>query len=270
MDVWQSQATYTWMKNNNAFLYDDAGKVVHPYQSSYGTNRWAGDSTKSNWQTYYAAHAKKQTDGGMDGIFSDNWFRTNSQGWNINSTRFGNLIKGWETMGQKAKASMGSDKILVGNSPAWSTYQSRDIAMIESRNAPNSSAFNTFLKDSDTAASYGQATFDTIYWAWDGSTGYMSTYPSILDFSLPACLLTDDIFGIPNNSTIFGIMEKVGKIGYPKGARYRANGILHRDFTAGKVLFNDTSSSVTVTLPTGTYKDVNGTAKNSVTLATVS
>jgi len=169
-------------------------------------------------------------------------------------------------MGQKTKAAIGSNAILIGNSPAWSTYQSRDITMIESRNAPNSSAFNTFLKDSDTAAGWGQATLDTIYWLWDGSTGYMSTYASILDFSLPACLLTDDIFGIPNNTTIYGIMEKVGKIGYPKAARYRANGILQRDFTAGKVLFNDTSASVTVSLPTGVYKNVDGNAVNSVTL----
>ena len=266
MDVWQSQPTYTWMKNNNAFLYDDAGKVVHPYQSSYGTQRWAGDSVKTNWQDYYANHCKDMVTQGMDGVFSDNWFRTNSQGWNISGTRFAQIQKGWETMGQKTKTAMGDNAILIGNSPAWSTYQSRDITMIESRNAPNSSAFNTFLKDSDTAAGYGQATLDTIYWVYDGSIGYMSTYPSILDFSLPACLLTDDIFGIQNNTEIFAIMDKVGKVGTPKAARYRANNILQRDFTAGKVLFNDTSGSVTVSLPAGVYKNVNGTQVNSVTL----
>ncbi|MDD3014460.1 MAG: putative glycoside hydrolase, partial [Candidatus Gastranaerophilales bacterium] len=73
MDVWQSQPTYTWMKNNNAFLYDDAGKVVHPYQSSYGTQRWAGDPLKTNWQDYYAKHCKDMVTQGMDGVFSDNW-----------------------------------------------------------------------------------------------------------------------------------------------------------------------------------------------------
>jgi hypothetical protein len=266
MDVWQSQPTYTWMKNNNAFLYDDAGNIVHPYQSSYGTYRWAGDPLKTNWQDYYAQHCKDMVTQGMDGIFSDNWFRSNSQGWNINSARFGQLQQGWETMGQKTKSAIGN-AILIGNSPAWSIYQSRDIAMIESRNAPNSSAFNQFLKDSDTAAGWGQATLDTIYWLWDGSTGYMSTYASILDFSLPACLLTDDIFGIPNNTTIMGIMDKVGKVGYPKAARYRANGILQRDFTAGKVLFNDTSATVTVSLPQGVYKNVDGNAVTNVSLA---
>jgi peroxiredoxin family protein len=40
-----------------------------------------------------------------------------------------------------------------------------------------------------------------------------------LVFSLPACLLTDDIFGIPTESTIMGIMDKVGKIGTRKAAR---------------------------------------------------
>lgn len=266
LDVWQGQPSYYWLAKNQAYLRDDAGNPIYPYQKTSGTKRLAADSMKTIWQDYYANHAKRMTDGGMDGIFSDNWFRSNAQSWNINPTRFSQIMQGWETIGQKTKTAMGSGKILIGNSPAWSLYQARDMAMIESRNAPNASAFNKFLSESDWANTYGQATLHSIYWVFDNSIGYMSTYQSVRDFSLPANLLTDDIFAIPNDKTVFGFMEKVGKVGYPKGARYRANNIWHRDFTAGKVLFNDTAGTVTVNLPAGVYKDVYGSAKNSVTL----
>jgi|GEM_PF-2292190 len=264
IDVWDNNTSSKWIKNNNALLYDDSGKAVHPYEKYYGNSRLAADSTNVNWQNYYAEHAKSIVDQGMDGIFSDNWFRSNAQGWNVSGDRFAQLQQGWETIGQKTKAAIGDDKILIGNSPAYNTYQSRDASMIERRNAPNTTAFNNYLKWSDEAAKYGQANLDTM--SWIDNKSYISSVNSVLEFSLPACLLTDNIFGVPNNNEVLAIIEKVGKLGRPNGSRYRKDNVLQRDFTEGKVLFNDTSSSKTITLPPNKYKDVDGNPITTVTL----
>lgn len=264
MDVWNTSDAYVWMKSNNAFLFDDNGREVHPYESTYGTSRWAGDPTNTGWQDYYANHSKSIVDQGMDGIFSDNWFRTNAQNWVLSPARFSAIVAGWETIGQKTKSLIGN-KILIGNSPALNTYQSRDGSMVEMRNAPYASAFNYYLKLSDESASYGQINVDSIQNKFDGSE-YMKSYDSILGFSLPACLLTDNIFAFSNDMKVFALVEKVGKIGVPKGPRYRINGVWERDFTAGKVVFNDTAAPITVPLDAGLYKDLNQTPVNSVTL----
>ena len=261
LDVWDWSQTYTWMKDNKAFLYDDNGKVLNTY---YNVHRFAGDPLKIIWQDYFANRAASIASSGMDGIFSDNWFRTNAQNWAINSARFASIQSGWETIGQKVKSKMGSGKILFANGLAYPTYQARDVSMIEMRNAPNATAFNYYLKMSDQSDSYGQANADTISWIFDGST-YMRSYDSILGFSLPACLLTNNIFGFSNDQKVFDIIKKAGKIGYPLGNRYRANNVLQRDYTEGKVIFNDTAGTVTVPVAAG-FKNLDGNSVTSVTL----
>ena len=264
IDVWENQDSFQWMKDKEAILLDDAGNPVHPYQKNYGTKRWAADPTNRDWQKYYAERAKSIIDQGLDGIFSDNWFRTNSQNWNINGQRFSTIQQAWEMIGRKTKAEIGEGKILIGNSPAHNGYQSRDASMIEMRNAPNSKDFNNYLKWSDEASKYTQANLDTISWM-NGRT-YMSSPESVLQFSLPACLLTDNIFGIPNDNDIFSIIEKVGKIGSPLAPRYRAQNILQRNFTGGKVLFNDTDKPVVIKLPLRLYKDLDNNPVSTVSL----
>ena len=261
IDVWSYEpVSYPWIINNKAYLKDDAGRIIYPYQSTYGTQRISGDPQNTNWQNYYAQHAKSIVNQGMDGIMSDNWMRSNWQNWNINSARFTQLEYAWNTVGQRTKAAIGANKILIGNGPAWYTYQnSRDVAMIEMKNAPNATAFNYYLQMSDLAASYNQADQDT--------QNPSESESNILNFYLPACLLTDNVFGISNNSVQFAALEQVGKIGRPKNSRYVSAGILQRDFTGGKVLLNNTYKTVTVTLPAGVYSNVYGSKVNSVTLA---
>ena len=261
IDVWYYEPTsYPWIVNNKAYLKDDAGRIVYPYTSTYGDKRIGADPTNVNWQNYYSQHAKNIVSQGMDGIMSDNWMRSNWQGWDINSTRFTQLEYAWNTVGQKTKAAIGASKILIGNGPAWYTYQnSRDVAMLEMKNAPNATAFSQYLQMSDLAASYGQANQDTVNPAYSES--------QILNYYLPACLMTDNVFGISNVSEQFTAIEQVGKIGRPTNSRYTSSGILQRDFTAGKVLLNNSSKTVTVSLPAGVYSNVYGTKVNSVTLS---
>jgi hypothetical protein len=55
-------------------------------------------------------------------------------------------------------------------------------------------------------------------------------------------------------------------LGTPSGARYSWNGLTRRDFSNGMVLLNDPSAATKIVTLPGTYKRVNGTVVNSVTL----
>jgi hypothetical protein len=111
-----------------------------------------------------------------------------------------------------------------------------------------------------------QACFDTY---WDEDKGPFET------FRVPMNLLTDNILGLTlQTKQVHSLsteqqptIEKLGKIGYPKGPRYRANGVLQRDFDKAKVIMNDTSKSVTISLPSGVYKNLDGVRVNNITLA---
>jgi hypothetical protein len=62
--------------------------------------------------------------------------------------------------------------------------------------------------------------------------------------------------------------EYSAAIGTPTTAMYQSQGAYMRDFTNGRAIVNTSmTQSLTITLPSGTYKDLYGNAVNSVTLA---
>lgn len=257
-------ATWDYMDKHNYWLRKSDGSITS-YPGYNNSQRRFWDSRRTEVQDYWAKHAKGITDQGFDGIFADNWLRSQ-----IDHPDASNVQKGYNTIGAKYKQ-LAPDKILIGNSPPSSVYTTRDVLMLEDRIAPAFSGDKSvpqYLAYSDQAAAMNQACQDTYR---DEASGDFKT------FRLPLNLLTDNMLGV-STVTARGValendampyLLKLGKVGYPKGARYRANGILQRDFTEGKVLFNDTSSSATVTLPSGVYTTVDGNAVTTVTLGSL-
>ena len=252
--------TWDYMNNHNYWLVNGSGFVAYPGYSSSQRRFW--DSRKIEVQDYWARHAKGIADQGFDGIFADNWLRSGFE----SPDREG-VQRGWNEMGRKFKQ-LAPNKILIGNSPPYNLFTTRDVCMLEDRIAPTGTgdkSIPSYLNYSDQAAAIGQVCQDTF---WDENQGPFET------FRIPMVLLTDNVFGLTlhtkqgrNLDYQRAVIEKLGKIGYPKGARYRANGIFQRDFDLAKVLMNDTSNSVTITLPSGVYKDLNGEPVNTITLA---
>jgi len=266
-DVWNYQTTITdWaQKHPEVLLKDDSEQLVYSYRKDYGTKRYMMDSTQPIWQDYYVARMKKIVDQGMDGIFVDNLWRSNWQNFNISPVRFKQIQEGWETTLQKARKVIGYDKIIVGNSPPYALYQTRDITMLESRLQPTIESLNSYFDLSKQAASYRQLNLDTIkYGAYTGDNFYKVT-----NFFLPAVLLTDNIWGISSDSPqYFELLKKLGKIGSPLGpTKTRTDQILERDYSKAKVLLNNTDQVKTVQLSLNTYKTIDNTAIEQVTLA---
>jgi len=265
-DVWSYQKTITdWaQKHPEAILKDDKGNPVFSYQKDYGTKRYMMDPTQPVWQDYYVARMKKIVDQGMDGIFVDNLWRSNYQNFNISPVRFRQIQEGWETILQKGRNVIGYDKIIVGNSPPYALYQIRDITMLESKLKPTKESLDNYFDLSKQANSYRQLNLDTLkYGAYTGSNFYMVT-----NFYLPAVLLTDNIWGIPSDSPqYFELLNKLGKIGSPVGpAKRRDNQVLERDYSRAKVLLNDTDQAKTIQLSPNTYKTIDNTTIEQVTL----
>lgn len=263
----QNIGTWDFVKKNNMYLKSADDPMLTYWNGQ--DNRPLFDSRNTTWQQYYADHAKGIVDQGFDGIFSDNWLRSKlGELGKLQQSDFENVQKGWNAAGQKVKAAIGN-KLLIGNSPPLGVFTSRDMCMLEDRIAPTGSGDKSvpaYLNYSDQAVAMGQVCLDTY---WDEAAGPFA------DFRVPMALLTDNPFGLPINTKggktieqeIQPFIEKMGSLGYAKGARYKANGVYQRDFDLGKVLVNDTGSTVTVSLPSNTYKKVDGTAVNSVTLA---
>ena len=264
-DIWTYQSTYKdWAANHpEAVLKDDNGQPIHPYSNLYGKKRIMMDPNNEEWQNYYAARMKKIVDQGMDGIFIDNIWRSNWEHLNISPQRFTQSQQGWEKIMQKGRQEIGPDRIIIGNSPPYELYQTRDITMIEGRLKPDENSLRQYLKMSQEGESYGQLTFDTIKNGAMAGNGMGRIY----GFYLPAVLLTDNIWGIsyepPEN---FIIVKKIGKIGRPLGKMKRYNGVLSRDYTTAKVLLNDTGETKTVSLASNTYVTLDNEPVNSVTL----
>ncbi|MDD3014148.1 MAG: putative glycoside hydrolase [Candidatus Gastranaerophilales bacterium] len=266
-DVWSYQKTITdWaQKHPEALLKDDKGQLVYSYRKDYGTKRYMMDPTKSIWQDYYVARMKKITDQGMDGIFVDNLWRSNWQNFNISPVRFRQIQEGWETTLQKARNVIGYNKIIVGNSPPYALYQIRDITMLESRLQPTKKSLDSYFDLSKQANNYRQLNLDTLkYGSYTGSNFYRVT-----NFYLPAVLLTDNIWGIPNDSPqYFELLNKLGKIGSSLGpAKRRDNLVLERDYSRATVLLNDTDQIKTIQLSPNTYKTIDNTPVEQVTLS---
>ena len=266
-DVWGGQKTFkTWASAHpGAILTDGSGNPIHPYAKQYGNKRYMMDSTNLDWQNYFAQRVEKITDQGMDGVFIDNIWRSNYQNLNISKAKFSQLRQGWELMIQKSRALIGSQKIIIGNGPADPLYQTRDITMIEGRLAPNKRSLDEYFRLSSQSKNYGQLNFDTVkYKAYTGQN-----FITVQNFLLPAVLMTDNLWGISyDTDQWFPFLDNLGKIGHPQGEASRgSNGILIRNFSKGRVYLNDTSSPVTINLPTNSYANVENTVINLVRLS---
>jgi hypothetical protein len=257
----QNIATWDYMEKNNYWLRKSDGTITS-YPGYTNSQRRFWDARKVEVQDYWSQHAKGVVDCGFDGIFADNWLRSQ-----VDHPDATNVKIGYNTMGGKFKQ-LAPDKILIGNSPPDSTYTTRDILMLEDRIDDAYSGDKSvpqYFKYSDQAAAMGQGVLDTYR---EEGRGDFKT------FRVPMNLLTDNILGISTVTAEGTRLEdgtmpyllKLGKVGQPKGPRYKADGVWQRDFTEGKVLFNDTSSSVTVGVPAGTYVTVDGQAATNITL----
>jgi len=256
--------TWDYMSKHNYWLRKSDGTITS-YPGYTNSSRRFWDSRRQEVRDYWVAHAKGVVSQGFDGVFADNWLRTQ-----IDHPDAANVKKGYNEIGRMYRESM-PDKILIGNSPPDSTYTTRHVCMLEDRIAATFSGDKSvpqYFKYSDQAAQSGQACQDTY---WDETSG---DYKS---FRIPMNLLTDNMFGISTQTRQRtklenGLMQhiiKLGKVGHPKNSRYKADGVWQRDFTQGKVLFNDTSSTVTVTLPSGVYVDIDGNSVSKVSLGSL-
>jgi len=249
----QNIGTWDYMTNHDYWLSDTNNEIVtYPWGGYTNAQRRFWDSRISEVQEYWANHAIGITMQGFDGIFADNWLRSGVQNVDLPA-----IQNGWNTTGQKYKDLM-PDKVLIGNSPAYSPFTSRDICMLEDRISPaltGDYSIPAYLTYSDNAASMNQLCQDTY---WDETKGELET------FRLPMCLLTDNVFGVCGGTKqgrtledyILPILNKVGKIGTPTGDRYIDQDVLTRDYTEGKVIMNNTDSVKNITLQAGVYKNI--------------
>ncbi|EKE03761.1 MAG: hypothetical protein ACD_20C00156G0006, partial [uncultured bacterium] len=256
----QNIGTWDYMDKHNLWYRGSTGVIV-TYPGYNLSQRRMWDSRRIEVQQYWANHAKGITDQGFDGLFSDNWLRSGFAG----NDQAG-IQRGWNTIGETFKQ-IAPNKILLGNSPPLGVFTSRDIAMLEDRiddDNDGDTSVPAYLNYSDQGASMGQVIFDTY---WNETRGPFET------FRVPMNLLTDNILGLTLRTQQGrdlahqqAFIEKLGKVGYPKGPRYRADGVLQRDFDLGKVIVNDTAGRVTINLPAGIYRNLDGVQVNSVTL----
>ena len=293
---WQSQkyyngenfGSYDFANRNNLFLKDDSGAIVH-YYGGTNTDRPLFDSRNPILQQYYIQHATDIVKAGFDGIFSDNWWRSKSTGdlYKLTNDEFYQLKVGWNTIGSGINNNIG-DAFLIGNSPPISTFNSRDVVMLEDRiddvvgTADESIA--SYFKYSDAARSLNQVCQDTY---WDDAAGPFET------FRIPMNLLTDNILGLGSSSntgtniqTYILPLKTLGELGYPTENRHIVAGtttgtydviedyslqraVYERDYTNGLVYLNDTLTQQTVKLPEGQWLRSDGvlfSGGNSITL----
>ncbi len=255
--------TWDYFEYYNYWLYDQNNQIVtYPWGNYTNAQRRFWNPGIPEAREYWAQHAKGIVDKGFDGIFSDNWLRSG-----FNSQDIINVQAGWNETGRRFKQ-LAPDKILIGNSPPYPIFDSRDICMLEDRintDQEGDESVQAYLNYSDGAKALNQVCQDTFF---DESKG------DFVKFRIPMVLLTDNIFGISTStkqgnkliSSYGQYLVKLGKVGYPEGSRYRADGILQRNFTNGKVLMNDTQSTKTIYLPPSTYKDIDGNEIRTVVL----
>ncbi len=251
-----------WLRSStNEILY---------YYSGANTTRPLFNMRDADMQEYWAQHAWGVVQQGFDGIFADNWLRTQGTGdlYKLSGAEFADLQAGWNLAGSRLKELMGN-KILIGNSPAHPTFTARDSVMLEDRIGDDLEGDNSipsyFNYTTEPFEVYNQACQDTY---WDVALGPFET------FRVPMNLLTDCVFGFGaglSDGTLFeqyawDFFENLGKIGYPQNDKYYADGVLQRDFDGAKVLMNNTEDLVTVILPQGEYKTAWGRGMDKIIL----
>jgi len=121
-DFWHSQeyfdgqnfGTWDYCNDNNLFLKVN-GKLIDYYGSS-DTQRPFFDATNSLWQEYATLQLKGILDAGFDGIFSDNWLRSQTVGnlSLLSAATFKALQDGWNTIGANIQELM-DNQFLIGN-----------------------------------------------------------------------------------------------------------------------------------------------------------
>lgn len=268
----QNFGTWDYCHQNNLFLMKD-GQYIH-YYGGTDSRRPYFDSTKALWQQYYTDHVKGIVDSGFDGIFSDNWERSQSHGdlYMLTKSEFTNLQKGYNTIGGMIQQILGDDKILIGNSPADKAFTTRDMCMLEDRIddvlGTNDKSIGSYFRYSDLAESMHQVCQDTYY---EEARGPFET------FRLPINLMTDNILGLSINTdhvvgvdTYISPLKIIEDIGVPLGDRMIlegtatgvkdnfydysfARGVYVRYFSEGVVYLNASGNQQTIKLPDGLW-----------------
>lgn len=284
-DFWHSQekfggqnfGSWDYANNNNLFVVKN-GEILHCYYSSSDDGkRYALNSTNPLWQQYYIDHAVGIVNAGFDGVFSDNWARTKfGDLTKLTNQEFTALQQGWNAIGAGIK-DVTDGKILVGNSPPYALFTSRDTLMLEDRIddvlGTNDKSVASYFRYSYYSKQYGQVAQDTYR---EEGRGPFET------FRLPINLLTDNVLGLGANTDKGTLIDnyiqplvRIGEIGNPLGDREIVPGtdtgikdsfsdysvsraVYRRYFSNGVVFLNDTSTQQTVNLPAGTWMRSDG------------
>jgi Ca2+-binding RTX toxin-like protein len=285
-DFWQSQkynngenfGTLDFIDKNDLYLRSDSGEILH-YYGGTNSSRPLFDSRNPIVQDYLIKHVSDIVNAGYDGVFSDNWWRTKYTGdmSKLTQAEFEKIQEGWNTIGKGIQNNIG-DKILVGNSPQYDAFGSRDVVMLEDRIddvvGSGDKSIASYFKYSENARASNQVSQDTY---WDEAQGPFET------FRIPINLLTDNILGIGSvtkggtDVTEFILpLRTLGEIGYPIGNKVAVQGtqtgtfdnldnfsleraVYKRDYSNGLVFLNDTLTPQTVTLPKGQWLRSDGT-----------
>lgn len=274
----QNFGSWDYAKNNNLFLTVN-GEILH-YKGGSDSTRPLFDARNPLWQQYYADHVKGILDAGFDGIMSDNWIRSQWTGdlYKLPADQFVKLQQGWNNAGSLIQQMIGPDKFLIGNSPAYDPFTSRDVCFLEDRIddvvGTGDKSIAAYFRYSDLARNMNQVCQDTY---WDESRGPFET------FRLPINLLTNNILGVGSATdrntsveTFFKPVMTLGDIGIPLGEKEIVSGtatgvrdiisnysvqraVYARYFTDGVVYLNASDRRQYITLPQGEWLRSDGT-----------
>jgi hypothetical protein len=266
--------------NESWFVHDASGNRI--IMTVWGW--YLMDCSSAGWRQHWISYVNgKMNNNAYDGVFADDvWDTIASRSLSsFDHTIPSSVISNWHNnmMGflQYAKANMSSGKILFINTDDWNDNDYINIAdgmMIEGYEHASWELITNFGRPSIDALA-GRSATGKIVWAEpgiDSSTASQTQINTMLKYCYCSFLI-----GMNGPNAYFGwdpgnydptqrhypIMDT--NMGQPTGAYYSSQSVYMRDFTNGKVLFNPSGSSHTVSLG-GTYKLLDGTIVTSVTL----
>ena len=261
------------------FLHDSKGNRIQ-----HATFGWyLMDPGSVGWRSHFVSNLNSIILNGYDGLFADDvWNSLRTYGYSTSASNIKSAdISRWHNdvlgMIQYVKANLGG-KLVVLNTDQSGTYDyvaATDGMMIEGfTQAPwnpssTHSAFSYLgqqIQDLSTISGMNKIIF---------AVSGVSDTPTLQTVKYCYAMY---LLGINGSKAYWGFNDwKSGdgskgyysimdaNIGSPTGPYYSSQSIYMRNFTAGKVLFNPTSSSRTVNLG-GTYKTTNGSIVTSTTL----
>jgi len=268
--------------NESWFVHDASGSRI--MMTVFGW--YLMDVGNAGWRQHWVSYVNSKINS-YDGVFTDDVWNTIPD-WalpNFDKTVPSSVIARWHTdmMGflQYAKANLISGKVLFVNSDEFDTNDYLNIAdgeMIEGYEHAPWGSITTFGRPSIDVLARKSAT-GKIVWAESGmdTTGVSQTQiDAMLKYCYSSFLIGMNgakaywgwnlggtyVGSIPNNYQT--IMDT--SMGQPTGAYYVSQGVYMRDFTGGKVLFNPSANSHTVSLG-GNYQLLNGAVVSSIVLA---